>query len=331
MTENTHPRPILIYRRVESVPFDGEEQAKGEQKSNRDNPIFRNRRNSLATKEKTFSNRNKNTYSASPHFRPLPQIHKSQVTSHSRRFGTPVTPDPHPSFPLDLTMPRYILVGLFGDTMNRRASVATRRNPQRTRERLLQAAFQEIYKSGFRGTDVETILGAAGVTKGAMYHHFASKEALGYAVVDEIIASITREKWLWPLQNAKNPIDALIGIIQSTSLRPADLRCGCPLNNLAQEMSGLDEGFRRRTATIFEGWQSAIATALRNGKQRKMVRRDVDPDAAAAFLLATYEGYTSLAKSFQDVARLQAGEKTMIGYLESLRAPRSRMRGMRSS
>jgi TetR/AcrR family transcriptional regulator, transcriptional repressor for nem operon len=148
--------------------------------------------------------------------------------------------------------------------------------------------------------------------------------------VDEVIASVTREKWLWPLQNAKNPIDALIGIIQSTSLRPADLRRGCPLNNLGQEMSGLDEGFRRKTAKVFEDWQRAIATALRNGKQRKMVRSDVDPDEAAAFLLATYEGYVSLAKSFQDVGRLRAGERTMIRYLESLRAPRSRMRGARS-
>ena len=133
------------------------------------------------------------------------------------------------------------------------------------------------------------------------------------------------------MKNAKNPIDALIGIIQSTSLRPADLRCGCPLNNLAQEMSGLDEGFRTRTATIFGDWQSAIATALRNGRQRKMVRSDVDPGEAAAFLLATYEGYISLAKSFQDVARLQAGEKAMISYLESLRAPQSRIRRVRPS
>lgn len=201
----------------------------------------------------------------------------------------------------------------------RKSGVTTQPNPQRTRERLLQAAFEEIYKSGFRGTDLETILRAAGVTKGAMYHYFASKEALGYAVLDEIIASLTRENWLWPLQNAKNPIDALIGIIHSTSLRPADLRCGCPLNNLSQEMAPLNEGFRRRTAKLFADWQSGIATALRNGRKRKMVRSDVDPDEAATFLLATYEGYLSLAKSFQDVAGLQAGEKTMISYLESLR------------
>ena len=194
----------------------------------------------------------------------------------------------------------------------------------------MQAAFHAIHESGFRGTDLETILRAAGVTKGAMYYHFENKEALGYAVVDEIIASITREKWLWPLQNAKNPIDTLIGIVQSTSLRPADLRCGCPQITCLRRCLPLDEGFRKRTAKVFGDWQNAIATALRDGRQRKIVRSDVKPEEAASFLVATYEGYISLAKSYQDVAGLQAGEKAMINFLESLRAPRSRMRAASS-
>jgi TetR/AcrR family transcriptional repressor of nem operon len=209
---------------------------------------------------------------------------------------------------------------------SRKVAGGERRNPQRTRERLLQAAFRNIYKSGFRGTDLHTILRSAGVTKGAMYHHFENKEALGYAVVEEIIAGWTREKWLQPLKNAANPIDTLIAIIRSTSLRPADLRCGCPLNNLSQEMAPLDEGFRRRTAKVFGDWQSAIATALRNGKKRRVVRNDVNPEEMASFLLATYEGYISLAKSHQDAGALQDGEKGMIRFLESLRAPRSRTR-----
>ena len=67
------------------------------------------------------------------------------------------------------------------------------------------------------------ILAAAGVTKGALYHHFDNKEALGYAVVDEIIATMTHEKWVLPLQSARNPIDTLIDIIQSTSSKRGDL------------------------------------------------------------------------------------------------------------
>ena len=89
------------------------------------------------------------------------------------------------------------------------------------------------------------------MTKGALYYQFDNKKALGYGVVDEVVASLTREKWVRPLQNAKNPIDTLIRIVQSTSLKPEDLQRGCRLNNLSQEMSPLDAGFRERTAFEF--------------------------------------------------------------------------------
>ena len=216
-------------------------------------------------------------------------------------------------------------------TKSPRRKVTTPRNPQRTRERLLQAAFQEIYRSGFRGTDLETILDTAGVTKGALYHHFDSKEALGYALVDEVIFGLIRDKWFRPLQNAENPIDALVGVVQSASLKREHVRCGCPLNNLAQEMSPLDEGFRKRLAKIFSDWHDGIAAALREGQKRGVVRRDMDPDETATFLIAANEGCWSLAKNSQDVRVLQSGMRSMIRYLESLRAPggRSRAAGSR--
>jgi hypothetical protein len=66
----------------------------------------------------------------------------------------------------------YILLGMLDFRATRKVAGGERRDPQRTRERLLQAAFREIHKSGFRGTDLDTILRTAGVTKGAMYDHF---------------------------------------------------------------------------------------------------------------------------------------------------------------
>ena len=177
-------------------------------------------------------------------------------------------------------------------------------------------------RSGFRCADLHAILAAAQVTKGALYHHFDNKEALGFAVVDEVIASMTRERWVWPLRNAENPIDALVAIVQGTSLRPEDLECGCPLNNLSLEMSPLDEEFRKRTAKIFKDWHGAIAVALRQGQKRGLVRSDVDVGETATFLIATYEGLFSLVKNSQDVRMLQAGQKWVIRFLESLRARR---------
>lgn len=196
---------------------------------------------------------------------------------------------------------------------------AAPRNPQRTRERLLLAAFHQVYRSGFRGTDLETILAAAHVTKGALYHHFESKEALGYALVDEVILGITRDKWLRPLRNAENPIDTLTAILQSRATEQDELHFGCPLNNLAQEMSPLDEGFRKRLAVVFAEWHDGISAALHAARKRGLVRSDVDPDETATFVMAGFEGCLSLAKNAQDVRVLRSGKRSIIRYLESLR------------
>ncbi len=207
-----------------------------------------------------------------------------------------------------------------------RLSRTTARDPERTRERLLQAAFQLMHRSGFRSTDLDAILARAGVTKGALYHHFANKEALGYAVVDEVIANLTFERWVRPLQDAKNPIDALVRIVQDMSMKPKDLQRGCPLNNLSQEMSPIDAGFRRKTAKVFKVWHEAIAVALRGGQKRGVVRSDVNADETATFLIAAVEGYVSLAKNSQSTRMLQSGKLSVSRHLESLRPARRRAR-----
>ncbi len=168
---------------------------------------------------------------------------------------------------------------------------------------------------------------SAGVTKGALYYHFDSKEALGYAVVEEVIAPDVHGKWVRPLQSGKDPIDALIGAVQRIPVRPADVRGGCQLNNLAQEMSPLDAGFRKRLAIIFDAWREAVASALREGQAHGSVRRDVEPADAAGLLIAMVEGYGSLAKNAQDPKVMKAGIRNIVGWLRSLRAPGNRKRG----
>jgi AcrR family transcriptional regulator len=205
---------------------------------------------------------------------------------------------------------------------------ATRlRDSERTRERLLQAASREIYRSGFQSASLDTILAIAGVTKGALYYHFDSKEALGYAVVEEIIAPNVRGKWVRPLQSGKDPIDALIGAVQRVSVRPVDVRGGCQLNNLAQEMSPLDAGFRKRLASVFGAWREAVACILREGQIHGSVRGDVEPADAAGLLIAMVEGYGSLAKNAQDPKVMKAGIRNIVDWLRSLRVPGNRKRG----
>jgi AcrR family transcriptional regulator len=193
------------------------------------------------------------------------------------------------------------------------------RDPERTRDRLLHAAFREVYRSGFQSASLEAILAAARVTKGALYHHFDSKEALGYAVVEEVIAPDLHRVWVRPLQIGKDPIDALIGIVQGLSVRPADVNGGCRLNNLAQEMSPLDEGFRKRLSTLFDAWRDAVCFVLREGQSQGSIRPDVKPRDAAGLLIAMVEGYASLAKNAQDPKIMKAGIRNIVDWLRSLR------------
>jgi TetR/AcrR family transcriptional repressor of nem operon len=230
---------------------------------------------------------------------------------------------------LTLRQLAYILVCMLAARTNPKRRVARLRNPERTRKRLLQAAFREVYRYGFQSAGIDTILAATNVTKGALYYHFESKEALGYAIIEEIVATFPRDRWLLPLERSKDkdPIDALIGIVRAIPARPRDLKGGCPLVNLAQEMSHLDEQFRKRLERIFHAWQEGIVTALRRGQCEGAVRRDLVPEETASFLIAMVDGYEVMAKNAQDTRVWNMGIRNIVGWLNSLRASGNRKRG----
>jgi AcrR family transcriptional regulator len=202
-------------------------------------------------------------------------------------------------------------------------NVPASRNPDRTRERLLEAGFSEIHRRGFQPASLDAIVEGAGVTKGALYHHFASKQALGYAVVDEVLGAGLHERWLGPIEHAADPLDALIGTVREAGQGKA-VELGCPLNNLAQEMSAVDEGFQRRITALYHRWEAGVARALQRGQTHGRVRRDVDVAAAATFIVASIEGALGLAKTRKERAPLQACAEGLTSYLETLRPERRR-------
>jgi AcrR family transcriptional regulator len=207
-----------------------------------------------------------------------------------------------------------------------------RRQPDVTREKLLQAAFEEIYRRGYQAAGMETILKEAGVTKGALYHHFPDKAALGYAVVDEVVTDLLLERWLGVLaRQPGDPLTALQGMLKErlARLSPDEVELGCPLNNLAQEMSPLDERFRRRVAKTFDTWASGFAEVLERGQIAGAVRKDIGPKKMAHFLVAAIEGSFGLAKAAQSPALLRSNLEVLNTLLDSLRPTRKSPQGRR--
>lgn len=197
-----------------------------------------------------------------------------------------------------------------------------KRQPDITREKLLAAAFDEIYRRGFQAASLDAILAQAGVTKGALYHHFPDKAALGRAVIDDVVRDLLLERWLGVLEAQKgDPLTALQGMLAERwrRLEAEEVELGCPLNNLAQEMSPLDEGFRRRLEKVYSAWREGLESALARGIKAGTVRKGISPRKVAALVVAALEGIIGTAKNAQSMDLLELAGEGLFDYLDTLR------------
>jgi AcrR family transcriptional regulator len=191
-----------------------------------------------------------------------------------------------------------------------------------TRRKILLAAFEEFYKNGFQGGSLNHIVEAAETTKGALFHHFAGKQELGYAVVDEIIGPILQQRWLGSLTDSTNPIADLKRAFQqfvTEDIKSGAWLQGCPLNNLAQEMSPLDKGFHKRIDKLYDAWRKGFATALSGGIKAGKVRKDISPGDTAALVVAAQMGIWGTGKSSRNKEIMLQASEALCGYLDSLK------------
>ena len=107
---------------------------------------------------------------------------------------------------------------------------------------------------------------------------------------------------------AGDPVAQLHGFLDRVLDSQRERNCvgGCPMGNLASELSDVHEGFRRRLAEIFSEWRVRLAEALARGKARGGLRADVDPARAAQFLVAALEGAILMSKVTRDIAVMES-------------------------
>ena len=194
------------------------------------------------------------------------------------------------------------------------------RNPEKTRKRLLQAAFEEMHARGFQGMRVDEVLRKSKLQKGAFYHHFSSKLELGYAVLEEEISPLLDKIWLEPLKNIQNPVEEFPRLLKNLADRvPKSFKeHGCPLNNIAQEMAYQDKGFQERVSKQFNHWIDAYTQLFEQAQVKNQLRSDVEAAEVARFFVATLEGCISLSKAEQSAVQWQACRSQLGIYLRGL-------------
>lgn len=195
----------------------------------------------------------------------------------------------------------------------------SKKQPQVTRQALLAAAGEGFARTGYIGTGLGTVVAAAGVTKGALFHHFPDKQALALAWIDECLAPEVEAHWLAPLRDA----DGLSTLRDVCRLRLDGLRPGdatATLAALAAELGVRDTVLGGRLEGIYDHWREAIAGLLERGQASGGVHRSIKPEAEAAFLVAVVAGTSVTAAWMPERTALRRCATALEDYLETLRS-----------
>lgn len=159
-----------------------------------------------------------------------------------------------------------------------------------TQERILKTAFQLFHEQGFHATGVATILREAGVNPGSMYHFFASKDELLLKVL-EFALDYLEPMVMAPVEAAaSDPIDRVFALLAlyRAGAEMHQCRMGCPIGNLALEVSDGNPKARALIHANFENWAARVEAWLIAAGER--LPRDVDRRRLARFVLTVMEG-----------------------------------------
>jgi AcrR family transcriptional regulator len=200
-----------------------------------------------------------------------------------------------------------------------------------TRDRIVEIAARLFHEQGYNGTGVSTILREADVNSGSLYHYFPSKEALLVAVLERYRLML-HPIVLAPVEaKTADPIERVFGLLQQYRdwLAPINFAMGCPIGNLALELSDGHEEVRKLIRDNFAGWTAGVQRWLEHAGDR--VPPDVDREQLARFVLTVMEGGIMQARAEQSPRPFDASVAQLRAYFERLTRDAERQRAARQT
>lgn len=194
------------------------------------------------------------------------------------------------------------------------------RDLERTRKEILDVAFMEVFSRGFQGVSIDDIVKKTSLTKGAFYHHFPTKLDLGYALVDDVIKPMIIERWIVPLEEYENPLDGVLKQMKQLIGKSdaSELKLGCPLNNLVQEMAPIDAGFKARLQVAINLWIEEMDKQLKRAKINGFIKSDINTKQVATFTVMAHEGFYGMLKGMQDPKIFDALYSSLKRYYSTI-------------
>ena len=193
-----------------------------------------------------------------------------------------------------------------------------------TRDRIIAEAARLFALKGYHDTKLEDIFEGADVTTGAFFHHFKSKEDLGFAVIkthmDKRRRDLERiEKRMRgssedadPFQRLMIRFDAIQEMVRKRQ------KGGCIIGNLSTALSDTHNEFRLRLAECFEEMAMEFKPYLDSAAKKYGPQQPVDTWALARYVVGIVEGSIMLARTGRDAQLMGQNFSFAKSHIKSL-------------
>ena len=171
------------------------------------------------------------------------------------------------------------------------------RNPELTKETILTQSGRLFNTKGYKATSLSDITGATGLTKGAIYKHFQSKEKLEEAAFDEMVRLVMDElgKKIRQQHTAPEKLRAIAWFYKTHVTHPC-IQGGCPLLNTAVEADDANPVLREKAVRFLTMIELSLKRILENGLKHNQLKKDLDTGHFTSVMIALLEGAIMMSR-----------------------------------
>jgi TetR/AcrR family transcriptional regulator, transcriptional repressor for nem operon len=194
------------------------------------------------------------------------------------------------------------------------------------RDKILDATFRLIRERGFASTSVDDLCAEAGVTKGAFFHHFDSKESLGVAAAEHWSTRTGALFAAAPYHALKDPLDRVLGYLdfRKAILRGDVAEFTCLVGTMVQEVHASSPPIRAACDASISDHAAKIESDIQEALDARGMKPDWTAKSLALHTQAVLQGAFVLAKAKDGAAIAADSIDHLKRYLETLFAKSDR-------
>ncbi len=171
------------------------------------------------------------------------------------------------------------------------------RNPEVTRETILKESAILFNTQGSKATSISNITDATGLTKGAIYRHFASKDALEIETLEHLSVLMNEQlrDRIKKQPTAGKKLRTVFHFFRSYITNPP-FEGGCPLLNAAVEADDAHPDLRTAALKILNGLKASVISIIEKGIYYRQIKKGIDKEMYTTLIIASLEGAIMMSK-----------------------------------